>query len=165
MTVPSSIRSDLPPVFSCQLTDANILSIVLKALNANATHSSTDVIEIFQICLKVMFQIGTLSVSQDGIKLITDHARILQCHAYLPRSLFQTFSFTPPHIAAHSDTQSTSWDPDSSIARQNNTETDEERPSVVCAVHFSTLLECLNVFGSSSTHQKSKTAVKMEVWS
>ena len=74
---------------------------------------------------------ATVSISPSGIEVVTESQRVVQAHAYLYSSIFDTYDFVPPD-AYSDDAQSD--------------EEDAEAPPFVCfEINLSTMLSCLSL--------------------
>ena len=73
---------------------------------------------------------ATVSISPSGIEVVTESQRVVQAHAYLYSSIFDTYDFVPPD-AYSDDAQS---------------DEDAEAPPFVCfEINLSTMLSCLSL--------------------
>ena len=81
-------------------------------------------------------QKALLTIAPDGLKVSVEHAKCVQAHAYLQSTLFREYHFYSSPSTGNSN---------------SNTNSIGQEDFIQHAVHLSSLIDCLNIFGSSDT--------------
>lgn len=122
----SSVSNRRAQVLNAQINDARVLATLLKPIAISA--------------------VASVSVSEAGLRVVTEQDRCVQAVAYVSAAVFSRFEFNPPSVEA------------------SYADDDDDAPQLDFDINLNTLLECINIFGgtsgpaSSSSWQQQKDA-------
>lgn len=133
-------EEDGPPhsqVFCCYAPDLRPLATILSSVHFSAR--------------------AVIQVSNTGFHVQVEIGKILIAHAFLERSAFIEWHFNPPVVSNSQKLHRSSDDDDPPSRREpNEEEEDEDLADVKFEISMTSLIECLNVFGTATSQKTFK---------
>jgi len=94
-----------------------------------------------------------IQISHSSIHVEVEVGKILQAHAYLEKSAFTAWHFNPPAVANSQRKRARDSDEEDGHSKHSEEEEEGSMAEVRFEVSMSSLIECLNVFGTASSQK------------